>query len=159
MLDGLQVIGQQFRKNGFDPAKHNFISDYGEQIIKSCWGGFRPASKNRPPGVDLTLPNGKTLQVKSCNEKRPTVTCTYEGDERVDLLVILEFDRLYSDVRVLYFGPFADFITEVNKHTKVMKKDNHRTPSKKLIRRLDSLFGLPFPNMSDSLVGEFFKIV
>jgi hypothetical protein len=125
---------------GFKPEKFNHISAYGEALL--C--DFLRASPRRPSdhsAVDIVLHNGQTAQVKTTNASRKDITCTYVGDEPVDLIFVIEIDVMQKTAGILYGGSFSQFIAAINKETKSMGWDNHRCPQKSLVRHLQEQFG------------------
>lgn len=153
-LEVWRQVNNLHRSVGFYGEKFNHSGDYGEAILRSVWSGIKK-QKGHSDAVDLVLMDGRTVQVKTVSEIHTEVSCTYSGDETVDLIAILEPNNTYTEVRLLYFGPFKEFIEEVNKNTRVMGWDNKRRPSKELIKSLQLKYGLPEFHPPEPFIYQF----
>lgn len=140
LLDGLKEAASLFLKYGFNDSKYNYISDFGESIVAS--DNNAKIISGKP--YDLILPDGRTVQVKATREKRKKITCSYRGDEKIDLIAIIEFSKNYDSVYYLYYGPFKEFIYGLNENTPSAGWDNHRIAKKSLVQELQLKYGV-FP--------------
>lgn len=130
----------QYRNGKFHPKKYSFIGHIMEEIIKIEFSG-RPRSKVQSTAVDLNLPDGTTVQVKTSHISRKEITCTYTGNENVDLILVLDVDTDNRKIYVLYYGPFKPFINYINERTKLLPKDGHILPKKSVVREAQQKFG------------------
>lgn len=153
-LECWKKVNELHASVGFYGEKFNHSGDYGEAILRSIWNGTKKR-KGDNDAVDLVLPNGKTVQIKTTSEIHTEVSCTYSGTENVDLIAILEPSKDYTKVKLLYMGPFKEFIEEVNKQTRVMGWDNKRRPSKALIKELQLKYGIPEFNPPKPFIYNF----
>ena len=111
------------------PKKWAFMGTFIEECILLEFNAMR-RKHGQSSAVDLNLPNGKTMQVKSSNSHRKQITCTYSGEESVDYILILDVNIERRKLYVLYHGPFKEFIKHVNSKTRILPKDNHMMPKK-----------------------------
>lgn len=149
-------VNELHKSVGFYGEKFNHSGDYGEAILRCAWNATKK-KKGHGDAVDLVLPDGKTVQVKTVSEMHTEVSCTYSGDEQVDYIAILEPNSEYTAVKILYMGPFKEFIHEVNMHTRIMGWDNKRRPTKILIKELQLKYGLPEFNPPKRFIYNFYQ--
>ena len=138
----LREINDLHATAGFNGASFNHCGKYGELILMEMLGATKPNRKVvKSKAVDIVLPDGRTVQVKTTNEINKEVTCTYTGQEPVDMMIILELNKSFTEISLLYCGPFKPFILKVNEHSVEKAKDNHRSVKKDIIKTTQKLFG------------------
>jgi len=138
----LKQINDLHEQAGFNGASFNHCGKYGELILMEMMFATKPNRKVvKSKAVDIVLPDGRTAQVKTTNEINREVTCTYTGQEPVDLMIVLELNKTFSEISLLYCGPFKPFILKVNEHSVEKAKDNHRSIKKNIIRTVQKKFG------------------
>lgn len=97
--------------------------------------------KGQSSAVDLNLPDGTSVQLKTSHVSRDEITCTYEGTEDVDAILVLNVDTDNRKIGVLYYGPFKPFISHINAVTRVLPKDGHILPKKSVVTEAQEKFG------------------
>lgn len=138
-LKFLQDYGKLCEVHGIKPTKYNIISVIAEKIVALDTNG---RVDNKQKIIDVIAGDGRTIQVKSCNQIRDEVTINYTENKPVDLLAIVEFSTGYQSVSYLYFGPFKEFIESAQNMMQLRGDwDNHRTLKKKFITRLQNQYG------------------
>lgn len=130
----------KYRHAKFHPKKYSFIGHIMEEIVKIEFSGTQ-RNKNQPTAVDLNLPDGTTMQVKTSHISRNEITCTYTGKEEVDIMLVLDVDVDNRKIYILYHGPFKKFINHINAVTRVLPKDGHTLPKKSVVAEAQQKFG------------------
>lgn len=161
ILDKLKQIHQLHSEFGLRGEQFNHTGKYGELIACAHFDAIkRPKKSKLSSAVDIVLPDGRTVQVKTTGWNRPDITCTYDGNEDVDLLLVLEINKSCTEVYVLFMGPFGEFINTVNSDPLVIKrrqiKDGHRFIPKSLVMELQKKIGISVSNFPKHNADDFF---
>jgi hypothetical protein len=144
----------QYCGGKFDPKRYSFIGHIMEEIVKIEFSG-RPRTNSQSTAVDLVLPNGSTMQVKTSHVSRNEITCTYAGTENVDTMLVLNVDTANRKIYILYHGPFKQFVTHINAVTRALPKDGHITPKKSVVVEAQEKFGYSEFSATRHLIEEF----
>lgn len=155
MYDNFLKYSEENKNDRLHPKKWAFMGTFIEECLRLEFNATSK-TKHQDYSVDFNLPDGKTLQLKTSIYSRKQITCTYTGNEDVDMMLILNVIPSKKKLLVLYYGPFKQFIAHVNKHTKVLPKDNHMMPKKSLVMEANDLFGVDLPNTRTYKGSKFF---
>lgn len=125
-------VNDLHRSAGFCAEKFNHSGDYGEAILRSVWNATR-RKPGHSPAVDLVLPDGKTVQVKTTNRIHNPVPIPV-----MNLLIILPLSNRMLTIRILNGTICPVYSGGKYPH---QGDDNKRRPSKRMIEQLQTAYG------------------
>jgi hypothetical protein len=128
----------------------------GEKWVQVKYG-FVKKKKGDPKAADFRTSDGKTVQVKTTTTEGDAVTISYNGDEGVDYLLVIE-KPMGKEPTVVFYGDFTQAIADINVKYKEIAKDNHRRVNKSYLVKLHKLYGIELSIPRPPMLSKFFTI-